>query len=368
MKKARFLLPVLPLAALAAIVALRPFPGGGADAEADAAASFRYEWVVYYYMAYDNGLDVYATPIREQIARGLVGDRVAVAISADLASGDGMTRTLMTGDDYRTSHVEEESSADPKALAAELDWLATAAPARRYAIVFLDHGGGRTDLCQDLRPAAPDGPEWLQVEDVAGVVGRWRARIPGEVELLFLQQCGKGALSTYHALRGTARWLMGSETRVGAPNSYYAATLRHLCAHPEIDGKALAAKILESESPDMFTDYAVLDAAALAEIPERMDAVLAPLFAGGREPFVPATDSLGPLWWDFEPDQRFHDGLTVLRAYYEANAADPAPLAAFERWTREHLVVAQRISSRHAAAAPFLHGFTLLLRHDIWDK
>ena len=47
-----------------------------------------------------------------------------------------------------------------------------------------------------------------------------------EVELLFLQQCGKGTLENYYSFKDAAKVVMGSQTNVGAPNSYYAASVR----------------------------------------------------------------------------------------------------------------------------------------------
>src|SRR6185295_7527933 len=111
----------------------------------------------------------------------------------------------------------------------------------------------------------------------AATVTEWRKTLPGGLELLFLQQCGKGAIENFYEMRGSARFVLASETRIGAPNAYYADTLRALCERPSVDGAALAASIVEHESEEMFTQYAAADSAALDEIPARLDALAAPL-------------------------------------------------------------------------------------------
>ncbi len=349
--------------ALTAATAWAEEPTPRAEAEA-----VPLEWVFHYYMAYDNDLEGAAAPILDMLRQGLTSDRVAVVVSADLRGPGGMRRIVLRRGDQTVEVVDEEGSADEAVLARELEWVGEHLPARKHAVVFLNHGGALGQMSYDETPATP-GKDWLYPPEVGAVLAEWRGRLAGEVELVFYQQCGKGSLENYYAFRDAAKFVMGSETVVGAPNAYYAPALRAVCERPDLDGGAVAELFARHEAPRMFTDYAALDATALRAVPGRLDAVLEPLLA------VPALRSFPLRSRALQPTfsyptvtasgarsiELFYDGLGLLEALYQANGLDRAPLEAFAAWVKGDLLRAHRISPLQGRKAGGWCGFSVFV-------
>jgi hypothetical protein len=376
----------LPLLALALALAA---PSARADERAPAPR----EWHLAYYMAYDNNLEGAGRPILDMLKRGLSGEDVVVTCQADFRAQDGMKRYVLTSAGETVEAVEGEGSAEAASLRDYLDWVKTKHPARRYAVIFLDHGGKLGELSVDELPAKlPPGtdpkkakvrPRWLEVVETAGVLSTWRKKLPAgqQVELMFLQQCGKGALENYHAFRESAKVLMGSQTIVGAPNAYYTEVVQALCAKPAVDGEALAAAIRDAETPNMFTTYTTVRGAAMADLPAKLAPVLAPLMAkekleagrydlktfaaaaqGRPAPAALATaEGAIPTCFDQPGDEPFFDGLALLEALYAANGLDRAPLEAFATWAKGTMIAGHRVSPRHTEVAGSWCGFSIMV-------
>ncbi len=347
--------------ALALLAALLASPAA-LPARADEAPR-PYDWVFYYHMAYDNDLERCGPPILSMLQQGLTSDRVAVVVTADGRGAEGMRRLVLTRAGAREERLDEEGSAEEEVLAAELAWVSANLPAEKYAVVFLDHGGALGQMSFDERPRPGRRKHWLYPPAVGRVLAEWRRAAPGEVELVFYQQCGKGSLENYYAFKDAARVVMGSQTTVGAPNGYYAPVLREVAERPELGGLELAALIARHEPASMFTNYAALDAAALAELPARLDAALAPLLAVS-ELRTGLMRSEVPSCFGFPPEQPlelFYDGLAVLERLYRVNDLDRAPLEAFAAWVGERLVRVHRVSPRHEREAAEWCGFSLFV-------
>jgi len=173
------------------------------------------------------------------------------------------------------------------------------------------------------------GPSaWLDPREVAPVLERFDEQASGELELLFVQQCGKASLETLHLFGRGARTLVASEAIIGAPNFYYPTAFQELSRQPDQDGEALGRAMVAADRPDMFATYTVLDGQALQALPERLDRVLAPVLALGDT-----------LRWSGEPapvftfhEERYHDLVGLLTALYFQNGLDLKPLWAFQRW------------------------------------
>ena len=330
--------------ALALLPALLPAGAGAGVARADEAPTTtkRWKYALVYYMNYDNNLEPCGRPILDMLGRGVVSDDVVVTCQADFTDREGLRRYVLTKGKEEVERLAGEDSAATSTLRDYLAWVRDRFPAERYAVIFLDHGGRLGEMSSDEKPEQPDGPKWLEVVETAKACAEWRRTLQGSVELLFLQQCGKGTLENYHAFRETAKVVMGSQTIVGAPNTYYEAVLKAVCAEPTLDGEALATKIREGDAPNMFTTYTTVREAALAELPARLEPVLAPLLA--REQLaLPAR--LRPCF-DMAPDEVFYDAKALLEGLYAANELDAAPLADLFAWLERELLAGHRVSPR----------------------
>jgi len=334
--------------------------GGVAQAQAPSKerAAADYEWVFHYYMAYDNNLEKCGQPIIKMLKQGITSDKVVVVVTADFRNDEGMQRYVLTKDDQKMTQLSEEGCAEEEVLAAELDWVSKNFSAKRYAVVFLNHGGRLGEMSYDERPGKKGGQKWLFPPEVGTVMTKWRKSLAGECELFFYQQCGKGTLENYHAVKDAAKFVMGSQTVVGAPNYYYTKFLKDVCATPDLTGKEIAALITKHETPNMFTTYSTFDCEALGDLPKKLDAVLKPLVAletvklpRGRKDFKPC--------FDFKPDETMFDAFAFLDGMYAANGLDTAPLEAFKAWSKETMMTGHRVSEQQVEKAGSWCGYSL---------
>lgn len=353
-------LRALAAAPLALALALAPASVRADDAPPATSEGFAYDWVFVYYMAYDNNLEAAGRPILDMLKAGITSDRVAVVVSADFRDTEGMHRFVLTKGGEQETRLSEEGSAEEETLASELAWVSEHFQAKKYAVVFLNHGGRLGQMSYDEHPGKEGGQDWLYPPEVAKVLTKWRGDLRGSVELMFYQQCGKGTLENYHAMRKTARYVMGSQTTVGAPNRYYAATVKRACEEPGIDGLALAKEITARETDDMFTTYTTLDCEALGALPGKLDAVLEPLLALERIA-LPKKDKLFRPCFDFRPDEVMFDAFAFLDGLYQANGVAREPLDAFEGWVKDALIVNHRVSPARVARAGTWCGVSLFL-------
>lgn len=350
----------------------------GRDDRARERESGVYDWVFFYYMAYDNDLESCGRPILDLLQRGITNDRVAVVTFADFRDTKGMRRYEQTIAGERQTALETEDSAEESTLAAQLTWTRQNYRARHYAVVFLDHGNRLDEMSHDENPGRSDGRTWLRLLQVAPILEQFRAAASNTVELVFIQQCGKGAIENYYALRHTAPFIMASQTTVGAPNDYYAETIKAVCARPDIDGRELAKLIADHEADNMFTTYTTLNEKALNQLPAKLDAVLHPLLGVKqlkRPVMLPErswagnpVEAPGQPWVRlcFQPatDEQFCDGLAWLKAMYDANRLDLAPWKNFAKWINAELVSIHRCSPRQMTHAGGWSGFSIYVPAD----
>jgi hypothetical protein len=240
----------------------------------DAGTRFEQEWVVLFWMPYDNDLDAAAVEVLRQLDRAPTSSRVAWAAQVDRRGPGGMARIV--GANGRTgapAPVVGEDSSSPEALADFLTWAAQRFESRRYAVVMLDHGGGLPQISLDEQRATTTeaGAErpvasWMQVPDLGRELARFRRAERGELELVFLQVCVKATLETAYELRGVSKWLMASQLPIGAPNAYYEGVFAELVADARVDGQGLGRAIARHEDPAMFASYSLIESAEIARL------------------------------------------------------------------------------------------------------
>ena len=272
-----------------------------------------WDWVFIYLLPYDNNLEVAAEPVLDGLAAGVTSERVGVVALVDTQDAGGVNRHVITADGRQAGvTLATESLADLGALEVELDWVTNNFDSAKYAIVILGHGGRLDEMSYDANPG-PDGDSWMTPSTLGPLLSRWRDRLSGVLEVLFLQQCGKGSFETYYTFRNTARVLMSSQTLIGAPNDYYSELLQTVSEQPNLDGIELVWAIARAEAPDMFTSYTAVSAEALVELPEQMNALLEPL----TTPYRPLTfpqDASFRTTLDVSPGETVRVELNALEA------------------------------------------------------
>jgi hypothetical protein len=331
-----------------------------AQSEAPKAVTHDYDWVFVYYMAYDNNLEACGRPIIDMLKEGITNDRTLITVHADWRNAEGMERYILTQGNEKKIALDEEGIAEEEVLASELAWVKDNYKAKKYGLIFLNHGGKLGEMSYDERPGEDRGQNWLYPPQVAKVLVDWRKSLPGEMELMFYQQCGKGTLENYYEMKDVANFVMGSQTVVGAPNYYYTKAVQDVCKNPDIDGAQLAKLFTNHETPNMFTTYTTYSADALQELPGKLNAALEPLLAKEELELFKVTRQFNPCF-KFEPDELMFDGIAMLEELYKANGIDTAPVATFKEWVDTNLITSHRVSPLRERQAGSWCGFSIYL-------
>ena len=131
-----------------------------------------------------------------------------------------------------------QNMAAPQTLSDFIQWGTKTCPAKKYALVLWDHGGGaKSGLIID---ELFDG-------DVMHLYELKQALQDGgaQLELLLLDACLMANLETAWAVKDSARWMVGSEEMVPGNGTAFREWLQELFAHPECDGQLLGRVICD---------------------------------------------------------------------------------------------------------------------------
>ncbi len=313
-------------------------------------------WALAYVMSYDNDLSRFADGILAELAAGSKAGGVPVSVLVDVTGDEGLRHVHIDGGVVRSDRLATENSASADGIEAFLHRSVERFPSRRLAIVFLNHGGALDEMNLDVHPgpgnAAPDGrvegeaeelggatePAWLSAREMGERLRKLEAAIEPDIELVFLQQCGRASIENLYNFRGIAPAVLASQTVLQAPNTYYRRTLEWLGENPEARGAGLASRIIDTD--EHYTSYVSVDGAKLGELPARIDPILEALAGskGGRMPDPTLTERcFGP-----RRGESLNDLFTWLRAVSDARGVAPdhaSAVAGFERWATSELIV-----------------------------
>ena len=266
------------LSALSALIAvLILLPGALAEGEAEPA-----EWTVMFYMC---GSDLeskhgYATDALESIIAceviytldsvrpyfglGSTGENIVAAERVDVVVETGgsskwqpsdypdieidpgkLQRWSFTNHFYAPSSgfaLEQElpsaNMADPRTLSDFIQWSVQTHPARKYALVLWDHGGGsKTGLFVDE----------LYDHDVMYLDELKTALADGgaQFETVIFDACLMANLETACAVKDNARWMVASEEIVPGQGTCVRAWLQELYNNPACDGRQLGRSVCD---------------------------------------------------------------------------------------------------------------------------
>ncbi len=165
------------------------------------------------------------------------------------------------------------SMADPGTLADFIRWGARTFPAKKYALVLWDHGGGAlTGLFIDE----------LFNNDVMYLYQLKQALADGGItfEALIFDACMMANIETASVVRDYARWMVGSEEEVPGQGTAIQSWLSDLYAYPECDGKQLGRFIcdmtmikyanIENEKARSTLTWSVIDLSKIERLNELM--------------------------------------------------------------------------------------------------
>lgn len=165
------------------------------------------------------------------------------------------------------------SMADPETLADFIRWGAETCPAKKYALVLWDHGGGsKTGLFID---ELFDG-------DVMYLYELKQALADGGVNLeaVLFDACMMANIETAWSIKDNARWMVASEEIVPGRGTSIRGWLQELYAHPECNGEQLGRTIcdmtqmkyanLDDEQARSLLTWSVIDLSKIDKLNESM--------------------------------------------------------------------------------------------------
>ncbi|MEB3179624.1 MAG: clostripain-related cysteine peptidase, partial [Nostocaceae cyanobacterium] len=244
-----------------------------------------YDWIFLYWMPYDNNLSIFGNTILRMLARGIQSNNILVVVQADFSGAKQLSRHIFTQDNIDIHKLDTADSASEKVFAEYLNWAKSEFKGKKWAIVFLGHGGNLDEVSPDENPEHSLNlkTKWMNIHKLSLVIEKFNQEIDNRLELLFFQNCCKGTIEAHYTVRNTAKYTLSSQLQLGAPNYYYESTLEFLAWHPEVNGGQLATKIIECERSDMYHSYTVTGNRAFSLLPAKINFLIDAILASNIE-------------------------------------------------------------------------------------
>ena len=203
-------------------------------------------WTVLVYMGGDNNLERWVThDLDQELAAVGSSPEVQVVALADRGrhpgTADGgwkgarifhVTRGMKATADSAVADWGEADMGSPQTLVDFVTWARAAYPARRYALVFWDHGWGwwPGNTMQDVT-----SNDYLDMEELRGAL----ETVDG-VDMAGMETCLGQTIEVQAQFRGLAKALAGSEDSTGYTTFFYPDILNALQARPTMSASELA--------------------------------------------------------------------------------------------------------------------------------
>ena len=209
--------------------------------------------------AQDLGMEISTTALQRWRFEGYLDD--------DLPEGYFLEQTLPL-----------QSMADPETLADFVRWSAENHPAKKYALVLWDHGGGsKTGLFIDEL----FGGDIMYLDELGDAL-----RASGvHLEAVLFDACLMAGLETAYAVSDSADWMIASEELVAGKGSAVDDWLQQVYISPYLDGEWLGRWVCDmtqvkytnegDEQAQQLLTWSVIDLKAVPALVEMLDAVYA---------------------------------------------------------------------------------------------
>ena len=139
--------------------------------------------------------------------------------------------------------VGEVDMGDPQTLVDFVTWAVQKYPAKKYALIMSDHGGGWTGGFSDM--SAPDSSLTMP-EIVSAIEAIRQATGVDKFELIGFDACLMGQIEVFGSLYPYSNYMVASEEVIPAYGWSYAAWLGQLAQNPAMDGSGAAQAIIST--------------------------------------------------------------------------------------------------------------------------
>lgn len=147
--------------------------------------------------------------------------------------------------------LPETSTGRPRTLQKFLKWAETEMPAKHYLLILWGHGLGIGHSIEEARPSSQadavyDADDGLDVEELEGVLRRFRRRNGRPIDVLGFDACYMSAAELAHELKDAATFIVGSQIAIPLEGWPYERALRQLRTHPNTSPATLSRTLLDA--------------------------------------------------------------------------------------------------------------------------
>src|SRR6266498_2713569 len=187
----------------------------------------------------------------------LVGSnpQLNIVVQIDRYAGDGDwtdTRRYLIQQDNDLEHINspvvesvgEVDTGNPQTLIDFVTWAVQHYPAKKYALIMSDHGGGWTGGFSDMSASSYSD---LSIPEIVSSLEQIRQNTGiDKFELITFDACLMGQLEVFGSLYPYANYMVASEEVIPAYGWSYAAWLGQLAQNPAMDGSGLSQSIVST--------------------------------------------------------------------------------------------------------------------------
>jgi len=294
-----------------------------------------YDWIVLYWMPYDNNLSRFGTPILQMLTKGVQSDNILAVVESDFSGAKQLSRNIISKGKIDSRSIETSNSGSEEVFAEYLSWAKSQFQADKWAIVFLGHGGCLDEVSPDDNPSpgSASPTKWMNIQKISDIIANFNREVDDRVELFFFQNCNKGTLEAHYTVRDTAKYTLSSQLLLGAPNYYYEPLFEFLGRHPEVNGGQLAEKIMAFERSDMYSSYTVTNNRAIQNLPEKINPLINSILSSD----IKAVKVSEISSYSYMPDQ-FVDVMDFFKTLTQQTGADLKELKEFTEFFNHSMI------------------------------
>ena len=246
-----------------------------------------YDYILLYWMPYDNNLSSFGQPIIEMLSKGVQSDKILVLVQSDLSNAKQLSRNIITKGNINVQYLETADSSSENVLNDYLSWALSQFQAKHWVIVFLGHGEGLMKISPDNNPnsssISSSEPKWMNIQRISEVLSKFDRAVNGRLELLFFQNCNRGNIEVHYTFQNIAKYTLSSQMILAVPNYYYESLLNHLSYYPNLDGGQIAKKIMDFEPADMYHSLTLTKNHYFHQLSEKLNPVIDSILKANTE-------------------------------------------------------------------------------------
>ena len=216
------------------------------------------EWTIIYYSDADD--DILEGDLWFDINEmELVGSNAQMNIVVQIDRAEGSFNGDGDWTDTRRLYITQDSNLDqinsqivesigeadmgnPQTLVDFMTWTIQRYPAKKYALIMSDHGGGWTGGFSDLQSGSQ-----LSMPQIVQAIELVQKQMGGQkFEIIGFDACLMGMIEVYGSLYPYSNYMIASEEVIPATGWSYAAWLGQLAQNPTMDGRGVSQAIISS--------------------------------------------------------------------------------------------------------------------------